>query len=630
MRYIELLSPARDMETAREAILHGADAVYIGGPRFGARAAAGNSLEDIRCLVEFAHVYGVRVYVTLNTILYDEELGEVRRLVWELYDMKVDALIVQDMAFLEMDLPPIALHASTQMDNRDARKVGLLHELGFEQAVLARELTIDEIESIHNAVPQMNLEVFVHGATCVSYNGQCYASQHCFGRSANRGECAQFCRLPFDLVDSDGRVVCDAHTGKPVRQRHLLSLRDMNRSRDVEALMDAGVVSFKIEGRLKDAAYVKNVTAYYRKCIDEVLRRRPNDYQRTSLGISDFTFVPQLDKTFNRGFSNYFLHGRTHDMVQLYSPKSLGQLVGHVKEIRRNCFTVSTTVPFANGDGLCFVDADGNLQGCRVNRVEGNCLYPKDMPKGLLPRMPLYRNYDQLFLQILGKSSAQRRIPVAWSLSETVCTDKEGSSSVALRITLSVNEDVSVSQVFDVSLDVARTPQHDNVVRQLSRLGDTPFVCSDVNTDFSREWFIPSSVLGDWRRAMTEKLVRALRISHEEKLTRHTAVPLRSSHVVPAAFEGGRVTYMANVSNHLARQWYERNGAVYVDSAMELTGQGDVLMTLRYCPRHELGMCGKPLVPLFLRSADGRCFPLSFDCRNCQVCVLAPAKVKGR
>lgn len=622
MRQIELLSPARNVETAREAILHGADAIYIGGPRFGARAAAGNSLEDIRQLVDFAHVYGVRVYVTLNTILYDEELEEVRQLVYALYEMRVDALIVQDMAFLEMELPPIALHASTQMDNRDAEKVKLLYEAGFEQAVLARELTLAEIRAVHEAVPQMNLEVFVHGATCVSYNGQCYASQYCFARSANRGECAQFCRLPFDLVDGEGRMVRDARSGAPVRQRHLLSLHDMNRSREVEALMDAGVVSFKIEGRLKDVAYVKNVTAYYRKCIDDVIRRRPNEFQRASFGESECTFVPQLDKTFNRGFSDYFLHGRTSDMVQLCSPKSLGQKVGHVKEIRRNSFTVSTTVPFANGDGLCFVDADGNLQGCRINRVEGNCLFPKDMPAGLEPRMILYRNYDQVFTQMMAKPTAQRRIAVSWSLSEKGFSADSGCS---VEVVLSVNGGLSVSETFVISLDEARTPQHENVVRQLSRLGDTPFRCSQVDLRFSREWFIPSSLLAEWRRRLSDALVQALLKIYAENLKSNETARCKER-TEPAFYKGRTISYAYNVSNHLARRWYERHGASSIQPAMEINGKGDVIMTLRYCPRYELGLCGTPVTPLFLRSADGRKFPLSFDCRHCQVKVMIPVK----
>lgn len=632
-----MLSPARNVTIAREAILHGADAVYIGAPRFGARAAAGNSLDEIRELVEFAHIYWVKVYVTLNTILYDDELEDARLLAAQLYKIGVDALIVQDMAFLEMDLPPIPLHASTQMDNRNADKVRLLQQSGFEQVVLARELSLNEIRRIHESVPTVQLEAFVHGATCVSYNGQCYASQYCFGRSANRGECAQFCRLPFDLVDSEGRIVKDAISGRPVNQRHILSLHDMNRSADVEAMMDAGIVSFKIEGRLKDEAYVKNVTAYYRNLIDQVIKRRPDEFKRASIGYTICNFTPQLDRTFNRGFSDYFLHGRSQNMVQQFSPKSIGQMVGHVKEIRRNCFTVSTTVPFANGDGICYFDASGNLHGCRVNRVEGNCIYPKDMPSGLLPRMPLYRNYDHAFNQQLARQTAQRRILVLWHLSES----KDG-----IEVVLSCRQGEcdegkeSVCKLFPVILEEGRTPQYDNIVRQLSRLGDTPF-CLDVDgvhVHFSRNWFLPSSILADWRRELVGELVQKLQqeavnltqgnIGHAfSEDGKQQAVGVSA----PMPFAGMHLTYQFNVSNNLSRQWYARRGAVNIQPAMERGGTGKVLMTLRYCPRYELGLCKKTSVakavndgPLFLRSSDQRLFPLSFDCRNCMVQVLAP------
>lgn len=618
MRKIELLAPARNAEIAKEAILHGADAVYIGAPKYGARSAACNSIEDLIEVVQFAHVYNVKVYVTLNTILYDDELDDVRNMVFRLYEIGVDALIVQDMAFLEMDLPPIPLHASTQMDNRNAEKVQWLSDLGFEQVVLARELTLDEITQIHHAVPHIPLEVFVHGATCVSYNGQCYASQYCFGRSANRGECAQFCRLPFDLIDSDGNIVRNMRNGDLVKQRHVLSLHDMNRSNEVEDLLKAGVTSFKIEGRLKDVSYVKNVTAYYRRCIDDVIKRHPDLYSRSSEGVSSVSFTPQLERTFNRGFSNYFLHGRVNDMVQMCSPKSLGQFVGHVKEVRRNCFTVSGTASFSNGDGLCFIDENGMLQGFRINRVEGNCLYPKDMPKALHTRLPLYRNYDQAFVSVLSHSTAQRKIPVVWSLCD------EDSLTDSILVTLTSQDGVSVSSRFSLVLSVARTPQYENIVKQLGKLGDSPFISDGVVVHFSQEWFIPSSVLSDWRRQLVELLVQK-RLGGYRRLDT-TASFMRSSRCSNSAFIKGNLGYNANVSNSLARRFYERHGASSVDSAMECSHvdkPGLVLMTLKYCPRYELGLCGKPLSPLSLRSADGRIFPLRFNCKLCQVQVLS-------
>lgn len=623
MTSIELLAPARDLPTGREAVLHGADAVYIGAPRFGARAAAGNSVEDIRQLVDFAHLYGGRVYVTLNTILYDDELADARALAMELKDAGVDALIVQDLALLAMDFGGIELHASTQMDNRDAAKVQWLWEQGFRQAVLARELTLEEIAEIHRQVPQMALEAFVHGATCVSYNGQCYASQHCFGRSANRGECAQFCRLPFDLLDGEGRVL--------EHQRHLLSLHDMNRSDDLEAMLDAGVVSLKIEGRLKDASYVKNVTAWYRQRLDEIFRRRPQDYRRSSLGTSRFTFTPNLSRSFNRGFSDYFLHGRTPDMVQLATPKSMGERVGTVKEIRRGCFTVRGVASFSNGDGLCFLDGDGRLQGFRVNRVEGNCLYPKEMPRGLQPRMTLYRNFDQDFEAQLSRPTATRRIALDWQLT------RQGDGFL---LSATCEDGLSVSRTFSLELQAARSPQAEAVRRQLERLGDTCYEARsvDVSIPFDEahptDCFIPASILANWRRDVVDALDLARRKSGGS--VRHDPVvacpPSPSAPVsLLAAFSGkqsspGHFTYLTNVSNRLSRSYLLSRGATAVDDALELDGsRADVLMTTRYCIRYELGLCphrqGARAMQLSLRSADGRVFPLTFDCKNCQMQV---------
>ena len=350
MRPIELLAPARNLECGIEAIRHGADAVYIGAPRFGARAAAGNSIEDIAQLIDYAHLFGVRIYVTLNTLLYDDELPAAQALIDELAAIHVDALITQDPRIIPNHSSPIPLHSSTQQDNRTISDVLARQAAGYQQVVLARELSVEEIRAIHAAAPDMPLEVFVHGALCVSYSGRCYASEYCFGRSANRGECAQFCRLPFDLVDEEGHLVNvpDGHSeGHPLRQRHLLSLRDMNRSAYLEELMDAGASSFKIEGRLKDVAYVKNITAYYRQRIDAILQRRPADYCRSSYGRSTITFTPDPAKSFNRGFTDYFLHGRTSDLACHATPKSIGEFVGTVSRL-------SPRPPYQGGSGyLC-------------------------------------------------------------------------------------------------------------------------------------------------------------------------------------------------------------------------------------------------------------------------------------
>ena len=443
MRTIELLSPARNLECAIEAIRHGADAVYIGAPRFGARAAAGNSLEDIAELVRFARPFGVKIYVTLNTLLYDDELPAVQALINDLAAIPVDALITQDSRIVpeshkshEPHEPhlstfnsqlsttissPLPLHSSTQMDNRAIEDVRARQAAGYTQTVLARELSLDDIRAIHAAVPEMPLEAFVHGALCVSYSGRCYASEYCFGRSANRGECAQFCRLPFDLIDADGKTV--------EKQRHLLSLKDMNRSADLEALMDAGVTSFKIEGRLKDVSYVKNITAYYRQRIDAIIARRPQDYCRASIGESTISFTPDPYKSFNRGFTDYFLHGRTAEPIcQPLTPKSLGKRLGDVASthssflILHSSFTVDESSRVSNGDGLCFFTSDGHLLGFRVNRVdEQGRIYPADpsVLKQLRPGTILYRNHDAAFEQQLARPTADRRIPVRWLIEDT-------------------------------------------------------------------------------------------------------------------------------------------------------------------------------------------------------------------
>ena len=387
-RPIELLAPAKNLECGIEAINHGADAVYIGAPR--------------------AHIYNVRIYVTVNTILHDEELPETEKMIWELYRAGVDALIIQDMGITRLNLPPIALHASTQMDNRTPEKVKFLSDIGFRQVVLARELSLEEIKKIHDTCPETLLEVFVHGALCVSYSGQCYVSQACYGRSANRGECAQFCRLAFDLVDSNGKTI--------EQNKHLLSLKDMNQSDNLEALLDAGATSLKIEGRLKDVSYVKNVTAYYRQKLDLIFKYR-KEYVRASAGTVKTTFTPQLDKSFSRGFTDYFLRGRNPGIFSFSTPKSLGEEVGTVKEIRGNYFTVAGVKSFSNGDGLCYIDDNGRLQGFRVNRVENNKLFPQEMPR-LKPKTRLYRNFDQEFDKLMQKKSAERKIAVDICLTE--------------------------------------------------------------------------------------------------------------------------------------------------------------------------------------------------------------------
>lgn len=403
MTPLELLAPAKNLACGMAAVDHGADAVYIGAQRFGARAAAGNSVDDIRQLCDYAHPYGVKVYVTVNTIIYDEELEATEQLIRQLDEIGVDAILVQDMSVLRMAIPPLPLHASTQTDNRTAEKVRWLQQLGFKRVVLARELSVSEIAAIHQEVPDMPLEVFVHGALCVSYSGLCYASQYCFGRSANRGACAQFCRMKFDLLDADGKEI--------EHQRHLLSLKDMNQSDHLEELIEAGATSFKIEGRLKEVSYVKNVVAAYSQRLDAIIARNPDRYCRASKGHCTYSFVPNLNKTFNRGFTTYFLHGRQKDISSPDTPKAIGEYVGYVKEIRRDSFNVAGTASFANGDGLCFINGERELEGFRVNRAEGNRLYPHEMPRHLHAGMALYRNNDHEFERKLSRQSSERKIP---------------------------------------------------------------------------------------------------------------------------------------------------------------------------------------------------------------------------
>ena len=603
-RPIELLAPAKNLECGIEAINHGADAVYIGAPRFGARAAAGNSIEDIKALVEHAHLYNARIYVTVNTILHDEELPETEKMIWELYRAGVDALIIQDMGITRLNLPPIALHASTQMDNRTPEKVKFLSDIGFRQVVLARELSLDEIKKIHDTCPETLLEVFIHGALCVSYSGQCYVSQACYGRSANRGECAQFCRLAFDLVDSNGKTI--------EQNKHLLSLKDMNQSDNFEALLDAGATSLKIEGRLKDVSYVKNVTAYYRQKLDSIFKYR-KEYVRASSGTVKTTFTPQLDKSFSRGFTDYFLRGRNPGIFSFSTPKSLGEEVGTVKEIRGNYFTVAGVKSFNNGDGLCYIDDNGRLQGFRVNRVENNKLFPQDMPR-LKPKTRLYRNFDQEFEKLMQKKSAERKIAVDICLAE---------NNFGFTLSFTDEDDNSVSLTLERAKEPARTPQADNLRNQLSKLGNTPFEARDIKIDLSDNWFIPSSELSELRRNAVEKLLEARRINYRREVFR-----LKES---KTKFPVSTLTYLGNVMNSSAAEFYKNHGVLKVMPAFEKEQPKDaVLMFCKHCIRYSMGWCPvhhkvrSPFrEPYYLVSSDGRRFRLEFDCKQCQMKVLA-------
>ena len=585
MSSLELLSPARNLECGIAAVDHGADAVYIGAPRFGARVAAGNSVEDIQKLCDYAHQFGVKIYATLNTLLRPEELEQARQIAWDLYHAGVDAFITQDEVFLKLKMPPVPLHASTQMDNRTKEKVARLKELGFNQIVLARELSLEQIKEIHEAVPEVRLEAFVHGALCVSYSGRCYASEYCFGRSANRGECAQFCRLPFSLEDGEGNTL--------IKEKFLLSLKDMNRQKYLEAMIDAGVRSFKIEGRLKDIAYVKNVTASYRGALDAIIKRRP-EFVRSSFGTSTYTFQPDLSRSFSRGYTDYFLKGRTNDLASPDTPKSRGREVGRVKEVRNGCIIVSSTEAFSNGDGLCFLDQDGKLQGFRVNRAEGNHLYPASMPnirKGDL----LWRSFDKQWEDQMSGKTAERRIDARFLLEKT----EEG-----FRLTFTAEDGTNRSEEFAAEHQPARTDQTASIRDVLSKLGDTPYLCKDVEIHFSQPWFIPRSQLAEWRRKTIES--EKLRMKSEESKLSQTQ----------------KVNPDSSQSSGAGEAFFTLHSSLLTP-----------LMTCRFCLRHAWGWCKKenpnaPRDPLFLVLGDGRKFRLEFDCKKCEMMVLAQPNSK--
>lgn len=597
MQKLELLAPAKNLETGIAAITHGADAVYIGAQRFGARASAGNSIGDIATLCDFAHKYRAKVYVTVNTLIRDNEKTEVEQLLRNLCDIDVDAILFQDMTVLAMFFRIVnertqkglfspEAHASTQTDNRTANKVKALRSIGCSRVVLARELSIDEIADIHHKCPDTELEVFVHGALCVSYSGLCYASERCFGRSANRGECAQVCRMKFSLLDADDNVL--------IKDRYLLSLKDMCQIDNLERLIEAGAVSFKIEGRLKDVAYVKNVVAAYSLRLNDIIKKNPGKYCRTAIGTVNYQFEPSLAKTFNRGYTTYFANGRMANISSPQTPKAIGEHVGKVKEIRNaghsNCsFNVAGTATFANGDGLCFINATGNLEGFRVNKVEGNRLFPLKMPKSLKPGTMLYRNSDMTFeKEIMRANSAKRTIPVIMKLAadngQLILSAKIKDMSAA-----NDNEEwCTVTVPFD--MQTAETPQHNNIVRQLTKLGSTIFSCNKILMDNAFPYFVPSSILAQIRRELTAQLEKAIADTPIEHSTLNTERSTLNT---------------------------------------ELPTANTPLMQCRYCLRHALGFCVKNggkrpewHEPLRLRLGDGKTFRLQFDCTHCQMNLL--------
>lgn len=606
-RKIELLAPAKDLECGLEAITHGADAIYIGAPQFSARSAAGNTIEDIKTLAAQAHLFGVRIYVALNTILNDDELKTTEKLIWQLWDeAKIDALIVQDMGITMLNLPPIPLHASTQMDNRTPEKVKFLEDAGFRQIVLARELSLDEISAIAKEV-DTPLEIFVHGALCVCYSGQCYLSEALSKRSANKGACAQYCRLPYDLTDETGEEL--------LSKKHLLSMKDMNLSDSLEALLDAGASSLKIEGRLKDASYVKNTVAYYRQKLDEILARRP-EYTRASWGKSEINFTPNLEKSFNRGFTQYFLNGRSNEekIWSVDSPKSIGEPIGTVEEVTKNYIRLNTDKKLNNGDGLCYFDeANKQLQGIQINRAEHNLVYPYEhltIKKGT----QVYRNYDHEFEKTLQRNNtAERKIDTTIELSET---------TQGFKLKATDSEGTSVSLDFDYKKEPAQKDQSENIKNNLSKTGNTIFDVKNVTIDFSDSWFIPASVVAEWRRQLMDKLLDARISCYQHEIVEHK----QTFHPFPT--QG--ITYLGNVMNEQSKLFYTQHQSNVLQPAFEKEVQeGVALMFTRHCVKQSLGWC--PLQggikhpykePFYLTYKNTR-LKLSFDCKNCEMKVFS-------
>ncbi|MFT3963665.1 peptidase U32 family protein [Propionivibrio sp.] len=616
---LELLAPARNADFGIEAINHGADAVYIGGPAFGARADAGNAVAEIARLAGYAHRFGARVLVALNTILRDDELDVARTLAHQIHDAGADALIVQDMGLLELDLPPIQLHASTQCDIRTPQKARFLADAGFSQMVLARELSLDAIRAIA-ARTAATLEFFVHGALCVSYSGQCYLSHARTGRSANRGECAQPCRLPYDLADAHGQTLA--------RGRHLLSLRDNEQTDNLAALINAGIRSFKIEGRLKDLAYVKNVTAHYRRRLDAIIESSSGRYGRSSSGRCAFLFEPRPEKTFNRGATDYFVRGRHADVGAFDSPKFVGERVGEIRRVARDSFDVATALTLGNGDGLTYFDAAGALAGLRVNLAErvpdGYRLFPAlengGLPPGLNAGSVVYRNHDQAFIRLLEKKSAERRIPVRLRLGET---------ADGFELTLADERGVAVTVPLAHARETARDPERapDALRENLGKLGGTIYAAESIELALSAPWFIPASALNALRRAAVAALDAARAKAWRRPPRRPAAEP-------PTPYPDDALSYLGNVYNRQARAFYARHGVKVIAPAYECGGeQGEVpLMVTKHCLRYSFDLCPKQTRgirpdPLLLISGKDR-LTLRFDCKRCEMQVVGSARRK--
>lgn len=619
-KHLELLAPAKNADYGIEAINHGADAVYIGGPAFGARAKAPNTVQDIARLVQHAHKFHAEVFVALNTIFHDNELEGVRQLVHQLYDSGVDALIVQDMGLLELNLPPIQLHASTQTDIRTVEKAQFLDQVGFSQIVLARELDIATVKKIADATTA-NLEYFIHGALCVAFSGQCFISHAHTGRSANRGECSQECRLPYTLEDQKGRII-----GK---DKHYLSMKDNDQSANLRALIAAGVSSFKIEGRYKDLPYVKNATAHYRQLLDEILEEMPQ-YAKSSAGHSSYTFTPQPEKTFNRSATDYFANGRQADIGAFDTPKFSGEELGKVRKVGKDFIDVATDIELHNGDGVCFFDVHKELVGLRVNTVQAldkytQRLFPNEMPADIRNNTQLYRNRDHAFMRLLEKDSATRKIAVDAVLYET----RDG---FALTLT-DVQGFIATAQIAAEKQAANDTQKAEASLREnLAKLGNTDFVATTISLELTQCWFLPASVVNQLRRDALEQLIDIRKLAYQRP-------PLRAAAEPPAVYPQDSLSYLANVYNQKARDFYHKHGVKLIASAYEANEElGEVpVMITKHCLRFSHGLCPKEAKgvigvqgtvtaePMTLISGNDR-YTLKFDCKPCEMHVMGKVR----
>ena len=604
---LELLAPAGNHDIGKAAIDHGADAVYIGAPKFSARANAGNSMDDIARLIEYAHLFNARVYLALNTILTDSEIKEALPMINDAHQAGADGLIIQDMGLLELDLPPIPLIASTQMHNVTLEKVKFLENTGFSRVILARELSLDDIRTIRKQT-RIELECFVHGALCVSYSGQCYMSESAFGRSGNRGVCAQPCRLKYTLTDGTGREI--------MANKHLLSLKDLNLNDHLTDLIDAGITSFKIEGRYKDAAYVKNVTAAYRKALDRLIENRPG-YRRQSSGQVQFTFEPDLERTFNRGYTRYFLLAPDHteNQAAMDTPKSTGAEVGAITQVGKGWFRLSGG-PVHNGDGMCFLSKTGELKGFRIQRVDDGRIVPNDMA-GLTVGLTLFRNHDHDFLKQLDKPSAERKIGVAMTFLQT---DED------ISLTVTDEDGHTVTSHLPPALEAAKQPEklRHQIQSQLTSTGTTIFTVTDLSMDIQWPGFIPVSHLNNLRREAIEQLLTMRQLHYTPRKRLEPADPAPT-------YPEKTLDFRANVHNLLAKAFYQRHGARVVEGDVK-TGKkpaDTILMTTRYCLRRELGACLRnpkhrlTLDPPLSLTDGTRTYRLDFDCAHCQMHVVS-------